>query len=83
MQLSSGLALALGLAAGLLAWRQTRRMRWRSPMFDESPAGMSPRVWPQRRMSRAWMKRVALTATWSVVGMLAGLTLALAFTPKG
>jgi hypothetical protein len=81
MQLGLGLMLALGLVGGLLAWRgQTRRMRWRSPTFDESPTGMSPQAYRQRRNVRARVKRLVVTATWSLVGMLGGLLLALAAT---
>lgn len=70
----------LGIVGGALAWRsQTRRMRWRSLIFDESPTGVSVRDHHRRRLSRARLRRFATTAGWSALGVTAGLVISLIF----
>jgi hypothetical protein len=80
MQLALSLMMILGVAAGAMAWRgQTRRMRWRSLIFDESPTGVSVRDHGRRQHSRARLRRLATTVGCSALGMTAGLMLSLLF----
>jgi hypothetical protein len=80
MQLTLSLMVGLGIVAGALAWRsQTRRMRWRSLIFDESPTGVSVKDYHRRRISRARVRRFATTAGCAVLGVAAGLLISLFF----
>jgi hypothetical protein len=80
MQLALSLILIFGIVAGAQAWRsQTRRMRWRSLIFDESPTGMSVRDHGRRRDSRARRRRLVTTVGCSALGMATGLMLSLLF----
>ena len=72
-----GLAILLGSVTGAWSWRsQTRRMRWRSVLFDKSPAGMTEQRFKRHRRVRATMRRAIMTALWGAAGASAGLALA-------
>jgi hypothetical protein len=78
MQLALGLMATLGFVGGALAWRnQTKRMRWRSLIFDESPSGVSVRDHHRRRISRARLSRLGATAGCSALGVTVGLVVSL------